>query len=118
MPLITFTNPEYKDKTVYAIAGSDTETVLKMAKTNKIPIKFNCSNGSCASCVIRVKYLADRQPTGYHLEEKEKQVLREIGKLSKEDIKKMIDNDMPSEWRLACQFIPQQEDLVIEYETP
>ena len=53
MPLITFSNPAYKDKTVYAVAGSFTETVLKIAKTNKIPIQFDCGDGECGSCVIR-----------------------------------------------------------------
>ena len=34
MALITFASPEYKDKTVYAVAGSHTETILKIAKAN------------------------------------------------------------------------------------
>lgn len=117
MPLITFSNSAYKDKTVYAVAGSFTETVLKIAKTNKIPIKFDCGNGECGSCAIRVKYIGGKGPMGYHLEEKEKSVLREIGKLSKEDLEKMIVDDLPSEWRLACQFIPRDEDIIVEYET-
>ena len=116
MPLITFSNPGYKDKTVYAVAGSFTETVLKIAKTNKIPIKFDCGDGECASCVIRVKYLNNDTPMGYHLEEKEKKVLREIGKISKEQLEQMIVDDLPSEWRLACQFIPRDEDILVEYE--
>lgn len=116
MPLITFTNPEYKDKTVYAVAGSFTETVLKIAKTNKIPIKFDCGDGECGSCVIRVKYIGDSEPMGYHLEEKEKQVLRSLGKISKEELERLIVEDTPSEWRLACQFIPRDEDVVVEYE--
>ena len=40
MALITFSSPEYRDKTVYAVAGSHTETVLKIARENKIPIHF------------------------------------------------------------------------------
>jgi ferredoxin len=116
MPLITFSNPEYNDKTVYAVAGSFTETVLKIAKTNKIPIKFDCGDGDCGSCVIHVKYISNKQPMGYHLEEKEKQVLRELGKISKEDMERMIVDDLPSEWRLACQFIPRDEDVVVEFE--
>jgi len=115
MALITFTSPEYKDKTVYAVAGSFTETVLKIAKENMIPINFDCENGECGSCVIRVKHLAEGAPKGYHLEEKEKTVLREIGKLSKEDLEKLIVDDLPSEWRLACQFIPRDEDVLVEY---
>lgn len=116
MPLITFTNPGYKDKTVYAVAGSFTETVLKIARTNRIPIRFDCGDGECGSCVIRVRYLGDRQPMGYHLEEKEKQVLRELGKISKQELEQMIVDDLPSEWRLACQFIPRDEDIVVHYE--
>ena len=117
MPLITFTNPEYKDKTVYAVAGSFTETLLKIAKTNKIPINFDCGDGECGSCVIRVKYIGDNEPMGYHLEEKEKQVLRELGKISKAEMEQMIVDDLPNEWRLACQFIPRDEEIVVEYES-
>lgn len=68
MPTINFSNPDYKDKTIYAVAGSHTETVL-----------------------------------------------RELGKLSKEELENLIVNDLPSEWRLACQFIPRDEDILVEY---
>lgn len=116
MPLITFTNPDYKDKTVYAVAGSFTETVLKIAKSNKIPIAFDCGDGECGSCVIRVKYIGKHEPMGYHLEEKEKKVLRELGKISQQELERLIVDDIPSEWRLACQFIPRDEDVVVEFQ--
>ena len=115
MPLITFSSPEYKDKTVYAVAGSFTETVLKIAKTNKIPISFDCEDGECGSCLVRVKYLGGKTPMAYHLEEKEKKVLRELGKVSKAELERMIVDDTPSEWRLACQFIPRDEDILVEF---
>jgi ferredoxin len=53
---------------------------------------------------------------GYHLEEKEKAVLRSLGKISKEELERLIVEDTPSEWRLACQFIPRDEDIVVAYE--
>ncbi len=115
MPLITFSNPDYKDKTVYAVAGSFTETVLKIAKTNKIPIEFSCENGECGTCVVKVTPLGNKAPMGYHLEEKEKAVLLEIGKVTKAELEDMIVNDLPSKWRLACQFIPRDEDILVEY---
>ena len=115
MALITFTNPEYKDKTVYAVAGSHTETVLKIAKTNKIPLKFECQDGECASCVVRVVSVDKKPRMGYHLTEKEKNVLVQLGKLTRDDLERMIVDDLPSEWRLACQMIPRDEDIVIEY---
>ena len=82
MPLITFSNPGYKDKTVYAVAGSFTEAVLKIARTNKIPIAFDCGDGECGSCLIKMKYLGDKTPMGIHMEETEKAMLKELGKVS------------------------------------
>jgi len=43
MGLVTFSNPDYKDKTVYAVAGSHTETILKLAKEHKVPVRFRLS---------------------------------------------------------------------------
>ena len=116
MALINFSNPDYKDKTVYAVAGSHTETVLKIARTNKIPINFDCEDGECGSCVIRVTSIDKEKPRmGYHLTEKEKSVLRSIGKLSKDELERLIVDDLPSEWRLACQIIVRDEDILVEY---
>ena len=116
MAVLTFSNPDYKDKTVYAVAGSHTETVLKIAKENKIPVDFSCENGECGSCVIRVSSLEKEKPRmGCHLTEKEKEVLKEIGRLSNDDLERLVVDDLPSEWRLACQFIPRDEDVLIEY---
>ena len=108
-------SPEYKDKTVYAVAGSHTETILKIAKTNKIPIRFDCEDGNCGSCLIRVKSVDSKERMGYHLTDKEIEVLKEVGKLSADDIDTLMVEDLPSEWRLACQMIPRDEDVLVEY---
>lgn len=116
MALVTFSSPEYKDKTVYAVAGSHTETLLKLAKTHQIPVKFECGDGECGHCVVRVTSI-DRKPVrmGGHLTEKEKSVLRQIGKISKDDLERVIVDDLPCEWRLACQMIVRDEDILVEY---
>ena len=119
---ITFTNPEYKDRTVYAVAGSHTKTLLMIAQENKIPIQFDCENGECGSCLIKVKQLdnagqktPDKAPMGMHLTLKERTVLKELGKLTQEEIDDLITHSRPSEWRLACQFIVRDEDILVEY---
>lgn len=116
MALITFTHPDYRDKTVYGVAGSHTETLLKLALENKVPINFDCQNGECGSCVVRVTSV-DKKPIrmGMHLTDKEIQVLREIGKMTKEELEKTIVDDLPCEWRLACQMIVRDEDVLVEY---
>lgn len=116
MALVTFTSPEYRDKTVYAVAGSHTQTVLKLAIENKIPINFECEDGECGTCVVKVSSIDKKhQRMGGPLTEKEKTVLREIGKVTKEELEQMIVDDLPSEWRLACQMIVRDEDIRIEY---
>ena len=115
MPLITFTNPEYKDKTVYAVAGSHTETVLQIAKEHKVPIDFNCQDGNCGTCLVKVTSLEKKQRMAGPLTDKERAVLLELGKITKDEIEKMLVDDFPCTWRLACQMIVRDEDLLVEY---
>jgi ferredoxin len=115
MANITFSNAAYRDKTVYAVAGSHTETVLKIAKEHKIPITFNCGDGECGTCLIKVSSLDEKGRMGGPLTDKEKTVLVELGKLSKTEIEQMEVDDLPSSWRLACQMIVRDEDILVEY---
>jgi ferredoxin len=115
MALITFSSPEYKDKTVYAVAGSHTQTILKLALENKIPIQFDCANGECGTCLVRVTGLEKKKRMGGPLTDKEKSVLVELGKLTRDGIEKMAVDDLPTDWRLACQVIVRDEDILVEY---
>lgn len=122
MANVTFSSPEYKDRTIYAVAGSHTKTLLMIAQENKVPIPFDCENGECGSCVIKVKQLdkggqaePEKAPMGMHLTLKERTVLKELGKLTQDQIDDLITHSRPSEWRLACQFIVRDEDVLVEY---
>jgi len=116
MALVTFTSPEYRDRTVYAVAGSHTQTILKLALTEKIPIQFQCEDGECGTCVVRVTSIDKKnQRMGGPLTEKEKIVLKQIGKITQAELEQMIVDDLPSEWRLACQMIVRDEDIRVEY---
>ena len=109
-------SPEYKDKTVYAVAGSHTETLLKIARENKIPINYECEDGECGTCLIKVSSVDNKlQRMGGPLTEKEKDVLKSSGKLTAEEMERMIVDDLPSPWRLACQMIVRDEDILVEY---
>jgi hypothetical protein len=65
--------------------------------------------------VVRVTSVDTKGRMGYHLTEKEKTVLRELGKLTQEEIDQLAVDDMPSAWRLACQMIVRDEDILVEY---
>ncbi len=115
MALITFSNPDYKDKTVYAVAGSHTQTLLKLALENKVPIQFNCQDGECGTCLVRVSSVGKKSPMGGALTDKERTVLLDLGKISKEELDRAYVNDIPPQWRLACQMIVRDEDILVEY---
>ncbi len=116
MPNITFSSPLHKDKTVYAVAGSHTKTLLTLAKENHIPIDFNCQDGECGTCVVKVTNISMKGPMGGHITDREVKVLKELGKLTQEQVDKMaVDDIPPTAWRLACQMVLRDQDLLVEY---
>ena len=115
MANITFTSPSLsRDVTVYAVAG-DRGTILAVAKANKIPIPFDCQDGECGSCLVEVKILSDKRPYGVALTEKEKEALRQLGKITKEEIVEAEVNDIPPRFRLACQCFVRNEDIQVTF---
>ena len=116
MPNITFSSPLHKDKTVYAVAGSLSKTVLTLAKENHIPIDFGCENGECSTCLVKVTNHSSKGPMGGPVTDREISVLKASGKITQEEIDQMkVDDVVHSAWRLACQMVLRDEDLLIEY---
>jgi ferredoxin len=116
MPNITFSSPLHKDKTVYAVAGSLKQTVLELAKENHIPIDFGCGNGECSTCLVKVTNLTNKGPMAGPLTDREIGVLKASGKITQAQIDAMKVNDViTTEWRLACQMVLRDEDVLIEY---
>lgn len=116
MPNVTFSSPIHKSKTVYAVAGSHTQTILQIAKDNHIPIDFSCGDGECATCMVKVTVLSKKGAMAGPLTDKEILVLKEHKKISAEEIEAMrVDDVVHTPWRLACQLILRDEDLHVEY---
>ncbi len=115
MANVTFRSPKLKkDITVYATAG-DCSTLLAVAREHSVPLDFECENGECGSCAVQVTVLEKRQPLAVNLTEKEKTVLKLSGKISKNQIQNAEDSDVPPPWRLACQFIVRDEDILVTF---
>lgn len=114
MALVTFSSPLlHKDVTVYAIAG-DCGTILSVAEKNDIPLPFECRDGNCGSCLIEVEHLSDKS-MGEALTEKEKGLLKSLGKLSSTDIERAEVADLLPRYRLACQYIVRDEDIRVTF---
>ena len=115
MANVTFSSPVLaKDVTVYAVAG-DRGTILAVAKANKIPIPFDCQDGECGSCLVQVTHLSPISRSAIALTEKEKEMLRQLGKITRAEIIDAEVNDMPPRYRLACQCFVRNEDIVVSF---
>lgn len=115
MANVTFSGPTLdKDITVYAVAG-DMGTLLALAKKNNIPIPFQCQDGECGSCLVKITHLEGKTPMGIALTQKEKATLSVNGKLSKQARDNAEVNDIPPPYRLACQYIVRNEDILVEF---
>jgi ferredoxin len=115
MANVTFSSPRMKkDLTVYAVAG-DTQTLLSVAQAHKVPLDFECENGECGSCLLQVSVLSKNAPAGVALTEKEKTVLRFAGKITPAQLEDAELRDIPPPWRLACQFIVRNEDILVTF---
>ena len=114
MANVTFSSPSMaRDITVYAVAG-DRGTLLSLAKSHNVPIPFDCQDGECGSCLVEVENLT-RPRYGIALTEKEKEMLRQLGKITREEIMDAEVNDMPPRFRLACQFFVRHEDIFVSF---
>ncbi len=116
MANVTFKSPVMaKDVTIYAVAGHR-GTILAVAKAHKIPIPFDCQDGECGSCIVEVQHAGPRAKHGISLTEKEKELLRQLGKITREEVENAEVNDMPPRYRLACQCFIRDEDIVVSFE--
>ena len=76
-------------------------------------ITYGCREGECCTCLTKVVSGYENLAAPSSLED---QVLKEMGKVSQEEIDQMLVDDlMPNEWRLACQMVMRDEDLLVEY---
>ena len=114
MANITFSSPVlHKDITVYAVAG-DRGTILSLAEKHRIPISFECRDGKCGSCLIEVVPLSGKI-MGMDLTDKEKSMLKSLGKITAEELRRAEIDDIPPRHRLACQMIVRDEDILVRF---
>lgn len=115
MATIYFSSPLMAhNKKVLAVAGKRT-SLLGVAKEQSIKIPFECEDGKCGSCLVKVTHLDGERIKAMSLTDKERGVLKSIGKLPKSEEERAAVRDLPPTYRLACQTIVTDEDLLVEF---
>lgn len=115
MATVYFSSPlMLHNKKVSAVAGKRT-TLLGVARDEAIKIPFECENGECGSCLVKVTHLDGARIKAIALTDKERNVLKSIGRLPKSEEERANVRDLPPTYRLACQTIVTDEDLLVEF---
>ena len=115
MAVVYFSSPLMThNKKVETVAGKR-DTLLGVAKANNIQIPFECQDGECGSCLVKVTHLDGERIKGIMLTDKERVVLKSLGKLPKHEEERAAVKDLPPSWRLACQTIIPDEDILVEF---
>ncbi|GGA89869.1 ferredoxin [Neiella marina] len=115
MAFVYFSSPTMrKNKKVEAVAGKR-NAILGLAEENGIKIPCECRDGECGSCLIKVTHLDGERIKAVMLTDKERSVLKSIGKLPEFEAERASNEDIPPTYRLACQAIVTDEDLLVEF---
>ena len=115
MATVYFSSPIMpKNIKVNPVVG-ERSTLLGVAKASEVSIPFECEDGNCGSCLIKVTHLDGFRIKGVALTDKERLVLKSIGKLPKSEEERAAVSDIPPTYRLACQTIVTDEDLLVEF---
>ncbi|WP_294538662.1 2Fe-2S iron-sulfur cluster-binding protein [uncultured Rhodoblastus sp.] len=114
MANVTFSSPSLPHDETVSTAARDPGTLLALAKSHKIPIPFDCQDGECASCLVEIEVL-DFSTQSFALTDKEKEILKQLGKKTKTDIKIAEARNIAPHFRLACQYVIHDEDIVVKF---
>jgi ferredoxin len=111
MGTIRFVAPGFSQTIELDAAQRAGRTLLAIAQEYGIPILFNCEAGGCAACIVHVEL----RDGGAELELsfEEDFLLRAMGKL--EDGLEPDAVDGQRRFRLACQYVVGDEDIVVDF---
>lgn len=105
------------DKTItMQVPSADRQTLLAIAQDHGVPILFNCDSGDCSACLVNVETLSDEKTGFAPLTEKEKYLLTSMVFLTDADVEDAEAGRVAPESRLACQYRPGGEDIVVTFE--
>src|ERR1017187_5236056 len=103
-------------RAVSGVGGSLLAGAPVPARTLQIDVAEGGSKAQRVIALVEVRQLTQGAPYGIALTEREKEMLRQVGKITREEIMNAEVNDMPPRHRLACQCFVRNEDIFVSFE--
>ncbi len=112
MATVTFLDPPFLGQSVTCTAPYG-RTLLNLASSLNLPLYNECRMDRCGACAVKVVVLGARSACKIQLGEVEKSILYRAGKLSREQFRSETPPAGQSLWRLACQYVVGNEEIVV-----
>lgn len=116
MGIVTFLTLPLMDKLAVKVNATEKRTLLSLIKEYNLPKECTCGEGKCGTCAVKVAPL--RRQTGARtvmLSDEERNTLFMAGKLSKQQYESGKLPDIPPLWRLACQYVVTDEEIMVAF---
>ena len=105
-----------KDRVEASVGAEERRTLLSVMREQNLPHSLTCSEGRCGSCAVKVAPFGRMTGAGsVRLSEAERTLLFKTGKLSRQQAEADVLADIPPLWRLACQYVVQDEDIMVVF---
>lgn len=113
MSSVTFLSLALLNEVIVPTRGR--RTLLSLARSYRIPLRYACQRGNCGSCAVKVAALNWPVPKSVRLDKREKKVLYQTGKLTPQQYASETLTNVPPLWRLACQYEVEDEDILVAF---
>ena len=114
MAAVTVLKPDMCEPFTVEVRSQERRTLLSLLTDMKLFDPSICERKLCGECAVKVvPKTHGRQPRPVCLDDYERSVLYEAGKLSQEHYEAKIIPASPSLWRLACQYELRYEEITV-----
>ncbi|WP_298139705.1 2Fe-2S iron-sulfur cluster-binding protein [Acidiferrobacter sp.] len=114
MGSVTLIAPPFDVERVIHIDASRAATLLALARDVPWFLHKTCGQGRCGACAVKVVFRdRSRAPERVVLSPDEKTILYRAGKLTDAELRALDIPASPALWRLACQYVVEDEDILV-----
>ncbi len=111
---VMFIAPPFDAERVIRLEPRRGATLLALAREVPWPAHKTCGQGLCGACAVKIVYRdRKRAPARIALSPDEKTVLYQAGKLTDAEYRAPDIPAHPALWRLACQYVVEDEDILV-----
>ena len=114
MASVTLLKPDMGKPLTIEVRSQEKRTLLNLLMQQKLFDPCICERKLCGECAVKVVPRSHGgKPRPVSLDDYEKKLLYEAGKLSREQYEAKLVPAAPSLWRLACQYVLRYEEIIV-----